>query len=153
VGLNDREFDMIKFRTMRVGADAEVEALAAANDGAGLLFKLRSDPRVTRVGAVLRKYSLDELPQFWNVLRGDMSVVGPRPPLPREVGGYDGPVFRRLYIRPGITGLWQISGRSDLSWEESVRLDLHYVENWSVMSDLMIIARTAKVMVRGTGAY
>ncbi|WP_240640626.1 sugar transferase [Microbacterium sp. 10M-3C3] len=153
VGLNGREFDMIKFRTMRVGADAEVEALAAANDGAGLLFKLRSDPRVTRVGAVLRKYSLDELPQFWNVLRGDMSVVGPRPPLPREVGGYDGPVFRRLYIRPGITGLWQISGRSDLSWEESVRLDLHYVENWSVMSDLMIIARTAKVMVRGTGAY
>ncbi|MFJ6653888.1 sugar transferase [Microbacterium sp. NPDC091313] len=153
VGLNGREFDMIKFRTMRASAETEVAALAARNEGAGLLFKMRDDPRVTRVGAVLRKLSLDELPQFWNVLRGDMSVVGPRPPLPREVRAYDGTVFRRLYIRPGITGLWQVSGRSDLSWEESVRLDLHYVENWSVMTDLMIIARTAKVMLRGTGAY
>jgi exopolysaccharide biosynthesis polyprenyl glycosylphosphotransferase len=153
VGVDGREFDMIKFRTMRSGAESELAALAERNDGAGPLFKLRADPRVTRVGAVLRKYSLDELPQFWNVLRGDMSVVGPRPPLPREVRGYDGRVFRRLYIRPGITGLWQVSGRSDLSWEESVRLDLHYVENWSVLTDLMIIARTAKVMLRGTGAY
>lgn len=153
VGQDGREFDMVKFRTMRATAEQELAVLAQDNDGAGPLFKLRHDPRVTRVGAVLRKYSLDELPQFWNVLRGDMSVVGPRPPLPSEVGAYDGPVFRRLYIKPGITGLWQVSGRSDLSWEESVRLDLHYVENWSVMTDLMIIVRTAKVMLRGTGAY
>jgi exopolysaccharide biosynthesis polyprenyl glycosylphosphotransferase len=153
VGQDGREFDIVKFRTMRATAEQELQALAARSDGAGPLFKMRADPRVTRVGAVLRKYSLDELPQFWNVLRGDMSVVGPRPPLPSEVGAYDGPVFRRLYIRPGITGLWQVSGRSDLSWEESVRLDLHYVENWSVMTDLMIIVRTAKVMLRGTGAY
>ncbi len=153
VGQDGREFDMVKFRTMRASAEREVADLAAGSDGAGPLFKLRHDPRVTRVGAILRKYSLDELPQFWNVLRGDMSVVGPRPPLPSELGGYDEPVFRRLYIKPGITGLWQVSGRSDLSWEESVRLDLHYVENWSVMTDLMIIVRTAKVMLRGTGAY
>ncbi|MDF2555436.1 MAG: polyprenyl glycosylphosphotransferase, partial [Microbacterium sp.] len=109
--------------------------------------------RVTRVGAILRKYSIDELPQFWNVLRGDMSVVGPRPPLPSEVSTYDDPVFRRLYIRPGITGPWQIGGRSDLSWDESVRLDLHYVENWSVMSDVGIMLRTAAVVVRAKGAY
>jgi exopolysaccharide biosynthesis polyprenyl glycosylphosphotransferase len=153
VGQNGREFDILKFRTMRATAEIERTDLLAGNEGAGPLFKMRNDPRVTRVGAILRKYSLDELPQFWNVLRGDMSVVGPRPPLPAEVGGYDGPVFRRLYIKPGITGLWQVSGRSDLSWEESVRLDLHYVENWSVMTDLMIIVRTAKVMFRGTGAY
>ena len=153
VGLNGQEFDILKFRTMRASAEQELSALLADNEGAGPLFKLHHDPRVTRVGAVLRRLSLDELPQFWNVLRGDMSVVGPRPPLPSEVGGYDGPVFRRLYIRPGITGLWQISGRSDLSWEQSVRLDLHYVENWSVMTDLMIIWRTARVMVRPRGAY
>jgi exopolysaccharide biosynthesis polyprenyl glycosylphosphotransferase len=153
VGQDGREFDILKFRTMRTTAEDELSVLAADSDGAGPLFKLRKDPRVTRVGAVLRKYSLDELPQFFNVLRGDMSVVGPRPPLPSEVGAYDEPVFRRLYIKPGITGLWQVSGRSDLSWEESVRLDLHYVENWSVMTDLMIIVRTAKVMLRGTGAY
>lgn len=153
VGQDGREFEIVKFRTMRTTAEEELSTLAADSDGAGPLFKLRRDPRVTRVGAILRKYSLDELPQFWNVLRGDMSVVGPRPPLPSEVGAYDEPVFRRLYIKPGITGLWQVSGRSDLSWEESVRLDLHYVENWSVMTDLMIIVRTAKVMLRGTGAY
>ncbi|MCR2808949.1 MULTISPECIES: sugar transferase [unclassified Microbacterium] len=153
VGLNGQEFDMLKFRTMRASAEQELPALLAQNEGAGPLFKLRSDPRVTRVGAVLRRLSLDELPQFWNVLRGDMSVVGPRPPLPSEVGGYDGAVFRRLYIKPGITGLWQVSGRSDLSWEQSVRLDLHYVENWSLMTDLMIIWRTARVMIRPQGAY
>jgi exopolysaccharide biosynthesis polyprenyl glycosylphosphotransferase len=153
VGRDGRPFEILKFRTMTATAERDLDLLVAHNEGSGLLFKLRADPRVTRVGAVLRRFSLDELPQFWNVLRGDMSVVGPRPPLPREVGGYDGHVFRRLYIKPGITGLWQVSGRSDLSWDESVRLDLHYVENWSVLTDLLIICRTAKAMVRPKGAY
>jgi exopolysaccharide biosynthesis polyprenyl glycosylphosphotransferase len=153
IGRDGREFGMLKFRTMRTTAELELHALQAANEGSGPLFKLRKDPRITRVGAVLRKFSLDELPQFVNVLRGEMSVVGPRPPLPREVEAYDGTVYRRLYIKPGITGLWQVSGRSDLSWDESVRLDLRYVENWSVMSDLMIMWRTVKVMARPKGAY
>jgi exopolysaccharide biosynthesis polyprenyl glycosylphosphotransferase len=153
IGRDGREFEMLKFRTMRVNAEAELVALNEQNEGSGPLFKLKCDPRVTRVGAVMRKFSLDELPQFWNVVRGDMSVVGPRPPLPAEVTSYDGRVFRRLYIKPGITGLWQISGRSDLSWDESVRLDLRYVENWSVMTDLMIMWRTAHVMIAPKGAY
>ncbi|HEX5860060.1 MAG TPA: sugar transferase [Microbacterium sp.] len=153
VGRDGREFAMIKFRTMRTTAEAELDELRLANQGAGPLFKLKTDPRVTRVGAVLRRYSLDELPQFWNVLRGEMSVVGPRPPLPQEVTRYDGTIYRRLYLKPGITGLWQVSGRSDLSWDESVRLDLRYVENWSVMTDLMIMWRTAQVMARPKGAY
>jgi len=153
IGRGGREFEILKFRTMTATAEADRAALASANEGAGPLFKLKHDPRVTRVGAVLRRFSLDELPQFWNVLMGEMSVVGPRPPLPTEVSEYDGPVFRRLYVQPGITGLWQISGRSDLTWEQSVRLDLHYVENWSLATDMQIIARTAAVMVRPQGAY
>lgn len=153
VGRDGRTFRMVKFRSMKTTAEQELAALLDSNEGSGPLFKLKSDPRVTRVGRVLRKFSLDELPQFWNVLTGEMSVVGPRPPLPSEVTAYDGTVFRRLYINPGITGLWQVSGRSDLSWEESVRLDLRYVENWSVMSDLMIMWRTAKVMLQPHGAY
>lgn len=153
VGRDGHEFQILKFRTMRTGAEAELAQLAEANEASGALFKVRADPRVTRVGAVLRKYSVDELPQFWNVLRGDMSVVGPRPPLPSEVRQYDSPVFRRLYLRPGITGPWQIGGRSDLSWQESVRLDLHYVENWSVPSDIGIMLRTAAVVLRAKGAY
>jgi exopolysaccharide biosynthesis polyprenyl glycosylphosphotransferase len=153
VGRDGREFGMLKFRTMHQDAEAQLGALLAKNEGAGLLFKLKDDPRVTRVGAFLRRYSLDELPQFWNVLRGDMSVVGPRPPLPSEVTRYDGAVCRRLFIKPGITGLWQISGRSDLSWDESVRLDLLYVENWSAMSDLMIMWRTAHLLFHPRGAY
>lgn len=153
IGRDGQEFSILKFRTMRTDAEEQLAKLQAMNEGSGVLFKMKKDPRVTRVGAVLRKYSIDELPQFWNVLRGDMSVVGPRPPLPREVREYDGKVYRRLFIKPGITGLWQVSGRSDLSWEESVRLDLRYVENWSVMSDLMIMWRTAKVMISPSGAY
>jgi exopolysaccharide biosynthesis polyprenyl glycosylphosphotransferase len=153
VGRDGREFAMLKFRTMRVDAEAELAALLAHNEGSGPLFKLRRDPRVTRVGRILRSFSLDEVPQFWNVLRGDMSVVGPRPPLPSEVIAYDGTVSRRLYIKPGITGPWQVGGRSDLSWEESVRLDLRYVENWTVMTDLVLMWRTAKVMVTTEGAY
>jgi lipopolysaccharide/colanic/teichoic acid biosynthesis glycosyltransferase len=144
---------MVKFRTMVVDAETRRDELHAHNEGAGPLFKLKRDPRVTRVGAVLRKFSIDELPQFLNVLWGDMSIVGPRPPLPAEVTRYDGTVYRRLYIKPGITGLWQISGRSDLSWEESVRLDLRYVENWSIATDLMIMWRTARVMIAPKGAY
>ncbi|WP_217181693.1 sugar transferase [Streptomyces sp. AC495_CC817] len=153
VGRDGRTFKMVKFRSMKTDAEQQLAALKEQNEGAGLLFKMKDDPRVTRVGRILRKLSLDELPQFWNVLVGDMSVVGPRPPLPSEVTAYDGTVYRRLYIKPGITGLWQVSGRSDLSWDESVRLDLRYVENWSVMNDLQIMWRTAKVMVRPSGAY
>lgn len=146
VGLNGEEFDILKFRTMRVDADEQLARLLVEDGGSGPLFKLKDDPRVTRVGRFLRKYSLDELPQFWNVLRGQMSVVGPRPPLPQEVKYYDGPVYRRLHVKPGITGLWQVNGRSDLSWDESVRLDLYYVENWTVWVDLAIIGRTLRVM-------
>ncbi|MDR6143986.1 exopolysaccharide biosynthesis polyprenyl glycosylphosphotransferase [Microbacterium foliorum] len=153
VGRDGRTFRIMKFRSMKTDAEQQLATLKEQNEGAGLLFKMKDDPRVTRVGRILRKLSLDELPQFWNVLIGDMSVVGPRPPLPSEVTAYDGTVFRRLYIKPGITGLWQVSGRSDLSWDESVRLDLRYVENWSVMNDLQIMWRTAKVMVRPSGAY
>ncbi|MGW8482195.1 sugar transferase [Microbacterium sp. NPDC055903] len=153
VGRDGRTFKIVKFRSMKTDAEQQLAALKEQNEGAGLLFKMKDDPRVTRVGKILRKLSLDELPQFWNVLVGDMSVVGPRPPLPSEVTAYDGTVYRRLYIKPGITGLWQVSGRSDLSWDESVRLDLRYVENWSVMNDLQIMWRTAKVMVQPSGAY
>lgn len=153
VGRDGSEFPMYKFRTMSADAETRLAALQDHDQGNGVQFKMRRDPRVTRVGAFLRRTSLDELPQFWNVLRGDMSVVGPRPPLPREVRGYDGTTARRLLISPGITGPWQVGGRSDLSWEQSIRLDLHYVENWSLLGDLAIMARTARAMVRPEGAY
>lgn len=153
IGLDGQSFAMLKFRTMQVDAEERREELLARNEAAGPLFKLKDDPRVTRVGAFLRRHSLDELPQFWNALRGDMSVVGPRPPLLQEASVYDDVVRRRLYLKPGITGPWQVSGRSDLSWQESVRLDLRYVENWSVMDDLMIIFKTARIVVRPAGAY
>lgn len=153
VGRNGRTFPMFKFRSMRVGADREVATLVEQNDGAGPLFKMREDPRVTPVGRVLRRYSLDELPQLLNVLRGDMSLVGPRPPLPREVAKYEQKVRRRLLVKPGLTGLWQVGGRSDLSWEESVRLDVYYVENWTLFGDFLILARTARAVFSGHGAY
>jgi exopolysaccharide biosynthesis polyprenyl glycosylphosphotransferase len=154
IGRNGEPFRMVKFRSMRVGADAEVAALSEANEaGDGLLFKIREDPRVTRVGKLLRRFSLDELPQLFNVLVGSMSLVGPRPPLPSEVAQYGNDVSRRLLVKPGLTGVWQISGRSDLSWDESVRLDLHYVENWSFAVDLAVIFKTVKVVVKATGAY
>jgi exopolysaccharide biosynthesis polyprenyl glycosylphosphotransferase len=153
-GLNGRPFEMIKFRTMVADADSMVDGLAHLNEcEGGVLFKIRNDPRVTPVGRTLRKYSLDELPQFINVLRREMSVVGPRPPLPSEVKTYSDYAKRRLLVRPGITGLWQVSGRSDLSWEDSVRLDLFYVENWSMVSDLLIALKTAKVLFTHSGAY
>jgi exopolysaccharide biosynthesis polyprenyl glycosylphosphotransferase len=154
IGKDGREFTMVKFRTMVVDAEARRAALADQNErGEGLLFKIRNDPRVTPVGRFLRKYSLDELPQVINVLTGRMSLVGPRPPLPEEVALYGEDVRRRLLVKPGVTGLWQISGRSDLSWDESVRLDLRYVENWSLTLDLMILWKTAFAVVRGAGAY
>ena len=154
VGLDGRPFEMIKFRTMVVDADKMVDKLAAMNESeGGVLFKIRDDPRVTRVGKILRKYSIDELPQFINVLKRDMSVVGPRPPLANEVKSYDDHARKRLLVRPGITGLWQVSGRSDLSWEDSVRLDLFYVENWSMISDLIIAFKTVKAMLGHSGAY
>jgi exopolysaccharide biosynthesis polyprenyl glycosylphosphotransferase len=153
IGLDGKPFRMIKFRSMVAGADAMTATLTHLNESDGLLFKIRDDPRVTRVGHFLRRYSIDELPQFLNVLRGEMSVVGPRPPLPREVDAYDADVRRRLLVRPGITGLWQVSGRSDLSWEDSVRLDLSYVENWSMATDLAIAAATVNAVLAGRGAY
>ena len=153
VGKAGRLFPMLKFRSMVVDAERRRIELVANNEGAGPLFKMRSDPRVTRVGAVLRRYSLDELPQLVNVVAGDMSVVGPRPPLPSEVECYGMDARRRLLVKPGLTGLWQVSGRSDLTWEESVRLDLRYVENWSFTMDLMIVWKTASAVLRGNGAY
>jgi lipopolysaccharide/colanic/teichoic acid biosynthesis glycosyltransferase len=130
-----------------------LDTLAGENDGNGVLFKKKSDPRVTRVGAVLRRSSLDELPQLLNVLAGTMSLVGPRPPLPSEVDRYGVDMHRRFLVKPGLTGLWQISGRSDLSWDESVRIDIRYVENWSLTFDLLILWRTLGAVMRGSGAY
>jgi exopolysaccharide biosynthesis polyprenyl glycosylphosphotransferase len=155
IGLNGEPFQMLKFRTMVDGADRMTEGLT----GLGLessprdQYKFADDPRVTPVGRLLRKYSLDELPQFINVVKREMSIVGPRPQVAREVKSYDDHARRRLLVRPGITGLWQISGRSDLSWEDSVRLDLFYVENWSMVSDLLIALKTAKVVFSHSGAY
>ncbi|MDY0912063.1 sugar transferase [Rathayibacter festucae] len=153
VGRAGQLFTMLKFRSMSTDAESRLAELSAANEGSGLLFKLRDDPRVTPLGRVLRRYSLDELPQFWNVLRGSMSLVGPRPPLLSEVERYDDVVNRRLYIKPGITGLWQTGGRSELDWEDGIRLDLYYVENWSLAGDLLILWRTLRVMLRPVGAY
>ena len=142
VGRHGRLFTVYKLRTMRVDADHVVEQLADANesDRDGVLFKIKRDPRITRIGSVLRAYSLDELPQLWNVVRGEMSLVGPRPALPAEVRAYPADLVRRLAVKPGMTGLWQVSGRSDLSWDETVRLDLQYVDNWSWWLDLRIAA-------------
>jgi exopolysaccharide biosynthesis polyprenyl glycosylphosphotransferase len=154
IGRDGREFTMLKFRSMYVDAESRLADLTGLNvNGDGLLFKMRDDPRVTRVGRVLRKYSLDELPQLVNVITGRMSLVGPRPPLPTEVARYGDDVRRRLLVKPGLTGLWQVSGRSDLSWEESVRLDLRYVENWSPALDLMILWKTAFAVLGKSGAY
>ncbi len=153
VGVDGRRFTMIKLRSMYSDAEERKAALEHRNEGDGMLFKLRDDPRVTRVGRLLRRYSVDELPQLWNVARGEMSLVGPRPPLPREVDGYQDQVLRRLHVRPGLTGLWQVSGRSDLSWDESVQLDLRYVDNWSLAMDLLILWKTGRAVLRAKGAY
>jgi lipopolysaccharide/colanic/teichoic acid biosynthesis glycosyltransferase len=154
VGRDGREFTLLKFRTMSVDAETRRAGLLPLNERAdGLLFKMRADPRITRVGRFLRRYSLDELPQLINVLTGEMSLVGPRPPLPHEVAGYDDTVWRRMRVKPGLTGLWQVSGRSELSWADSVRLDLSYVDNWSPALDARILLRTVAAVAKGTGAY
>jgi exopolysaccharide biosynthesis polyprenyl glycosylphosphotransferase len=153
VGLGGRRFSLVKFRTMVTAAEQMREELARTNEHDGLMFKIRRDPRVTRVGRVLRRFSLDELPQLYNVVRGDMSLVGPRPPLPSEVAQYTDVELRRLSVKPGLTGLWQVSGRSDLSWDETVALDLRYVDNWSPAVDFGILGRTVRAVIEGNGAY
>lgn len=153
VGKGSKSFQMTKFRSMLPDAHLMLAPLADSSHGNEMLFKRRDDPRVTRVGRVIRRYSIDELPQLVDVVRGEMSLVGPRPPLPTEVAKYGEDVHRRLLVKPGMTGLWQVSGRSDLSWEDSVRLDLYYVENWSLTQDLMILWRTTRAVLQGGGAY
>jgi exopolysaccharide biosynthesis polyprenyl glycosylphosphotransferase len=153
VGKDGRNFIIYKFRTMVVDAEDRKASLTAQDNGNGVLFKVHHDPRITGTGAWLRRWSLDELPQIFNVLKGDMSLVGPRPPLPDEVARYTDYVRRRLVVRPGITGLWQVSGRSDLPWEEAVRLDLRYVENWSFVLDLQILWKSWPAIIHGSGAY
>ena len=153
VGLKGAMFKCLKLRSMAVDAEVRLAALLAQNEGAGPLFKLTHDPRITKVGRFIRRFSIDELPQLWNAFRGDMSLVGPRPALPTEVAQYDSDARRRLDVRPGLTGLWQVSGRSNLSWDDTVRLDLYYVDNWSMTQDLMILARTAQAVVGSSGAY
>jgi lipopolysaccharide/colanic/teichoic acid biosynthesis glycosyltransferase len=157
LGRDGRPFTMTKFRSMVDGADDHWADLAAQGAASGetdsRLFKLRDDPRLTRVGRVLRRWSLDELPQFLHVLRGEMSVVGPRPPLPREVDGYEEWHHQRLLVTPGLTGLWQVNGRSTLGFDEMVRLDLYYAEHWSPWLDLKIVLRTVRAVLTGEGAY
>jgi exopolysaccharide biosynthesis polyprenyl glycosylphosphotransferase len=153
VGKDGRRFRVFKFRTMVVDAERLKTKLADSNEAAGALFKMRRDPRVTRPGAWLRRWSLDELPQLINVVIGDMSLVGPRPALPAEVARYHDHMRRRLVVKPGITGLWQVNGRSDLSWADAVRLDLRYVENWSLALDLQVLWKTGSAILHGDGAY
>lgn len=153
VGRDGKHFRCFKFRSMVVDAEKLLAQLRCRNESDGILFKMAKDPRITRVGHFIRRFSLDELPQFFNVFRGEMSLVGPRPALPSEVEQYEDHVRRRLDVRPGITGLWQVSGRSDLSWEETVRLDLYYVDNWSMMQDTLILLRTARAVAASAGAY
>lgn len=153
VGMEGQHFEMLKFRSMVIDAEQRLAELAQHSDGNGILFKMKNDPRVTRIGKIIRKFSLDELPQLFNIFRGSMSLVGPRPPLPSEVAAYEHDVRRRLLVKPGLTGLWQVSGRSNLSWQDSIRLDLYYVENWSLAGDLMILLKTFRAVFRGAGAY
>lgn len=153
MGKDGRLFNLYKFRSMCADAEAQVVALQEQNEASGPLFKIRNDPRVTRVGKIIRRLSIDELPQFWNVLKGEMSVIGPRPALPCEVDKYESWHKRRLEVAPGITGLWQVSGRSDLTFDEMVLLDIYYIENWSLTLDLMILLKTIPTVISGSGAY
>ncbi|MGQ0845826.1 MAG: sugar transferase [Sporichthyaceae bacterium] len=153
VGIDGREFAMVKFRTMVVDAEARRSDLEHLNESDGVLFKIAHDPRITPLGRWLRRYSVDELPQLLNVVRGEMSLVGPRPPLPDEVARYSSDMRRRLAVKPGLTGLWQVSGRSSLTWAETETLDIRYVENWSLAADVVILARTARAVLRGSGAH
>jgi len=151
VGLNGRSFPMFKFRTMVANAEALQASLLGLNEQTGPVFKIKADPRVTRVGWFLRKTSFDELPQFFNVLRGEMSVVGPRPPIPSEVEMYERWQKRRLSMKPGITCIWQVSGRNNIQFEEWMKLDLEYIDNWSLSQDMILVLKTIKVMLLGTG--
>ena len=153
VGLDGSTFSMWKFRSMHTDAEERLAELRRNNPGIGLMFKMKNDPRITRVGGFLRRFSLDELPQLFNVMSGSMSLVGPRPPLPSEVDTYESDARRRLLVTPGLTGLWQVSGRSLLSWEETVRLDLRYVENWTLTLDLLILWKTFFAVVGRRGAF
>ena len=153
IGLRGKPFTMVKFRSMRVGAEGDVEELRSAHSVDDLMFKMRDDPRITRVGRWMRRFSVDELPQLFNVIRGDMSLVGPRPPLPEEVARYEDWHFDRLEVPPGITGLWQISGRADLTFDECVQLDVFYIENWSLSYELFILGKTIPVLLSQRGAY
>ena len=154
IGLDGKPFQMIKLRTMVENADKLVADLADLNEmEGGVLFKIRRDPRVTAVGRILRRYSIDELPQFINVLRGEMSMVGPRPPLKYEVDEYEDWHYKRLNIRPGITGLWQVSGRSRLTYEQMIQLDIAYIENWSLWADIKILLRTIPVVLKLGQSY
>ena len=153
VGRYGQTFTCLKFRTMTVDAEDRLEELRELNEVDGPLFKIRDDPRVTGIGRMLRDHSLDELPQLFNVLAGSMSIVGPRPPLPQETSTYNEREARRLLVKPGLTGLWQVEGRSDLPWSDGVYLDLLYVDHWSPLLDLVIIARTVRAVVRPSGAY
>ncbi|MEA3407725.1 MAG: undecaprenyl-phosphate glucose phosphotransferase [Chloroflexota bacterium] len=153
LGRNQRKFTCLKFRSMHLGAESQLEKLREENESTGPIFKMRDDPRQTRVGRILRRTSLDELPQLWNVLKGEMSIIGPRPPIPSEVKGYESWHLRRLEVRPGITGLWQVSGRSDLTFDEMVLLDIYYIENWSPLLDLRILLKTIPTVILSKGAY
>ncbi|MFO7919035.1 MAG: undecaprenyl-phosphate glucose phosphotransferase [Anaerolineae bacterium] len=153
LGRNQRRFTCLKFRSMHVGAESQLEELREENESTEPTFKMRDDPRQTRVGRILRRTSLDELPQLWNVVKGEMSIIGPRPPIPSEVQDYDTWHLRRLEVRPGITGLWQVSGRSDLTFDEMVLLDIYYIENWSPLLDLRILLKTIPTVILGKGAY
>jgi lipopolysaccharide/colanic/teichoic acid biosynthesis glycosyltransferase len=153
VGLDGTTFTMLKFRSMHVNAEERLAELRARNPLMGTMFKMQEDPRITRIGKFLRKFSMDELPQLFNVLAGSMSLVGPRPPLQSEVDKYEDHARRRLLVTPGLTGLWQVSGRSLLSWEETVRLDLRYVENWTLTLDLLILWKTLYAVATKRGAF
>jgi exopolysaccharide biosynthesis polyprenyl glycosylphosphotransferase len=153
IGRDGDSFWVLKLRTMVVDAEERLAELLEQNESDGPLFKVREDPRITRAGRYLRKLSIDELPQLWNVVRGDMSLVGPRPALPREVAGWTEELFDRLRVRPGITGMWQVSGRSKSGFEEYQRLDLFYVDNWSMVQDLNILMRTVSAVLGSRGAY
>ncbi len=153
VGLNGKIFDVYKFRTMVDGADGLIDQIIDLNEHDGVLFKIKNDPRCTSFGTRLRRHSIDELPQLINVVRGEMSLVGPRPALPTEVAQYGAATCRRLQVKPGLTGLWQVSGRSNLSWDESVKLDLRYVEEWSPLLDVKILLQTVPAVLTRKGAY
>jgi lipopolysaccharide/colanic/teichoic acid biosynthesis glycosyltransferase len=153
VGMNGREFTLLKFRSMYQDAQARLDALRARNEVSGPVFKMKDDPRVTRVGRFIRRTSIDELPQFWNVLRGEMSVVGPRPPIPSEVQQYERRHLRRLSVKPGITCTWQVSGRSSIGFDRWMELDLSYIDNWSLWHDVKILARTIPAVLTGRGAH